>query len=651
MTQHDNQDKSHDFIIVGSGAGGGPLAANLALAGFSVLLIEAGSDKINDNYSVPAYHALSTEDPLYSWEFFVNHYSDNPQRDPKHHPQKNEKNSPRYPGVFYPRASGIGGCTTHHAMITVYPHESDWDYIANLVNDKSWCAKNMRQYFDRIERPRYGESSALIDILDHKEKVKKRFNKLIEAIKGDASPQHKKQGWLSITQADPKLLLKDIGGVKKFVIAALHTALKHGLTPMPGLNPNNPSVAEENREGINVIPISVDKGKRTGTRERILQTKNDLDKLRDKGKKSGVLDIATNTFVTNVVFDEKHPTRAIGVRCIPGEGLYSACHPEWPSEAPGEPIVYLANKEVILCGGAFNTPQLLMLSGIGPREELERPEISIDVRVDSYGVGKNLQDRYEVGVIAKASKDFKLLEKASFESRVNPEDPDPDPIFTDWREKGKGIYATNGAILGIIKRSSIQKEKKPPGPPDLYIFGVPGYFGGYAVGYSPIAVESKNYFTWAVLKGHTDNTSGFVSLKSADPFDTPLIHFKYFEESKQDHKNDLKSVVEGVEFIQKIYKQLEKDDLITEQVAPPPGVNLETFVKDNAWGHHASCTCPIGPIGKKCAVLDKDFQVQGTENLRVVDASVFPKIPGLFILASVYMISEKASDVIINKYK
>lgn len=98
--------EKYDFIIVGSGAGGGPLAANLAVAGFSVLLIEAGDDQINDNYSVPALHPRSTEDPLYSWEFFVKHYSD-PQRaekDPKYH---KKGQFPEAPGIFYPRATAV----------------------------------------------------------------------------------------------------------------------------------------------------------------------------------------------------------------------------------------------------------------------------------------------------------------------------------------------------------------------------------------------------------------------------------------------------------------------------------------------------------------------------------------------------------------
>jgi choline dehydrogenase len=124
-----------DFVIVGSGAGGGPLAANLALEGFSVLVIEAGGDKINDNYSVRAFHALSTEAPEFSWEFYVKHYSDgnHPERDPKYH---KPGEYPGAPGIFYPRASGVGACTTHHAMITIYPAESDWNNIAAIVGDQ-----------------------------------------------------------------------------------------------------------------------------------------------------------------------------------------------------------------------------------------------------------------------------------------------------------------------------------------------------------------------------------------------------------------------------------------------------------------------------------------------------------------------------------
>lgn len=639
--------QEYDFIIVGSGAGGGPLAANLALEGFSVLVIEAGGDKINDNYSVPAFHALSTEDPEFSWEFYVKHYSDdnNPERDPKYH-QTGEY--PGAPGIFYPRASAVGGCTTHHAMITVYPAESDWDNIAAIVGDDSWNAKHMRKYFDRLEHAQYRDGSVFLKLLRSPgDNISLLLRSLLSSEDGDGARAPRGAGWLAVSQADPILLLRDTQGVLNIVLEAFNTAVADGLEPMPGLNPNDPLVAENNREGVNVIPISVSNGRRTGTRERILQAKEKLDQMAAQGIPAGKLDVVTHTFATKVLFtDDGDKERATGVLCTPGKAIYNARHHDRTAGQKGEPIEYRAKKEVILCGGAFNTPQLLMLSGIGPRDELMLH--GIEVRIESPGVGKNLQDRYEVGVVTRAPRPFKLLEGAKFQPRVNPTDADPDKSFTKWREDRDGIYATNGAVLGIIKRSSTRNSSEAP---DLYIFGVPGCFRGYRIGYSAEAVHSQDQFTWAVLKGHTDNTSGEVTLKSSDPFDTPDINFHYFEESSQPWENDLQSVVDGVEFVLKINKKLVDDGVIVEQVAPDPTDDLHDFVRNNAWGHHASCSCKIGADDDRWAVLDKDFTVRGTSNLRVVDASVFPRIPGLFILSSVYMISDKASDVIINHYK
>ena len=91
--------------------------------------------------------------------------------------------------------------------------------------------------------------------------------------------------------------------------------------------------------------------------------------------------------------------------------------------------------------------------------------------------------------------------------------------------------------------------------------------------------------------------------------------------------------------------------LVSEELYPGPDVKtpeeIRRYIRDNAWGHHASCTCKIGADDDPMAVLDSNFRVRGTQGLRVVDASVFPRIPGLFIVSAVYMIAEKASDVIL----
>ena len=108
-------------------------------------------------------------------------------------------------------------------------------------------------------------------------------------------------------------------------------------------------------------------------------------------------------------------------------------------------------------------------------------------------------------------------------------------------------------------------------------------------------------------------------------------------------------MVDGVMFARTLTKRYAS--LIDDEEVPGKDVQtreeIAQFIKDEAWGHHASCSCKIGHKDDKMAVLDGDFKVYGTQNLRVVDASVFPHIPGYFIVTSVYMISEKASDVIL----
>ena len=202
-------------------------------------------------------------------------------------------------------------------------------------------------------------------------------------------------------------------------------------------------------------------------------------------------------------------------------------------------------------------------------------------------------------------------------------------------------------MIGIIKRSTPERPE-----PDLYIFGLPSFFRGYYPGYSEVIGPVKNHFTWAILKAHTNNTAGRVTLKSADPRDRPDINFRYFDEGNDTAQKDIEAVVAGVEFVRQMNKGLLNKLVTKREVVPGPDIaskeQLTQFIKDEAWGHHASCTCKIGPSSDPMAVLDSRFRVYGTKGLRVVDASVFPKIPGFFIVTPIYMISEKASDVIME---
>ena len=197
-----------------------------------------------------------------------------------------------------------------------------------------------------------------------------------------------------------------------------------------------------------------------------------------------------------------------------------------------------------------------MLSGVGPRDQLGKfgiPEV-----VNLPGVGGNLQDRYEVGVVSCFERDFALIDRATF----LPPDPDPDSYMQQWLKNGTGLYASNGTLIGIIRRSS--KELKDP---DLYIFGIPGFFRGYYPGYSKLFEYHHNRFTWAILKARTRNT-GRVELKSADPRDMPLINFQYFGDGGRASDPDLEAVVNGVQFVRAMNERLVNKGLISSEETP-----------------------------------------------------------------------------------
>lgn len=594
-----------EYVVIGSGAGGGPLAANLARAGHKVLLIEAGGDDGGPHYEVPAFHPLASEDPALSWAYYVRHYADQLQqeRDSKFVAAKN--------GVLYPRSGTLGGCTAHHAMITVTADASDWDYIAALTGDPSWRSANMRAYFQRLERCRY---------------------RAVPSAPAADPSRHGYDGWLTTQINDPLLLARD-AQLSQIVFGAIAEAgLPALFDPLTSarLDPNDWRVERDGRSGIYNIPVSVRGVRRDAVREYVLATAQAFpDNLL----------IRTHALVARILFEG---VRAVGVEYLEGAHLYRADPqaPQTGSEtAPRRQL--RVTREVILAAGAFNSPQILKLSGVGPREELAR--FGIPSIVDRQGVGRNLQDRYEVAVVTRMKRDFPLLAACRFQPPA-PGAP-ADPCHTEWL-KGGGPYATNGTVLGVIRRSAPARAES-----DLFIFGVPGFFRGYYPGYSQ-AIREKDFFTWAILKAHTRNTAGTVTLRSADPRDTPEVEFHYFAEGNDAQGEDLASVVAGIQYARRLNRPLYlPGGPAAAEVVPGAAVNspgdVAQFVADEAWGHHASCTNRMGIASDPLAVVDSRFRVFGTQGLRIVDASVFPRIPGFFIVTPIYVLSEKASDVIL----
>jgi choline dehydrogenase len=478
----------------------------------------------------------------------------------------------------------------------------------------------MRQYFQRLEKCSYLPNSVV---------------------------GHGFSGWLSTSLTDLSLVVED-NKLLKIVLNAITsmgqggplTSLINSVTGLAGallmdLNAATPS--RDSTQGVYQIPIATANGARSGPRQFILDTAGAVN---PDGSKKYHLDILLNSLVTKVRFDRTGVVpRAVGVDFKQGASLYRA-DPRSKTAGAGVLGSVNATSEVILAAGAFNTPQLLKLSGIGPSAELK--SFGIPVIANLPGVGTNLQDRYEATVIGQTTSDFTVIQDCTFYRTPT------DPCVAQWQAgltpTLKGVYASNGIALGLMKKSSAAAATDNP---DVFIVGAPVGFKGYYNGYSADATADSRHWTWLTLKAHSRNNAGTVKLRSSDPRDTPIINFNSFNDPASGAL-DLQAVLEGMKFTRGMLNSV---GLFTE-VWPGPQVatdaQLQQFIKNEAWGHHASCTCPIGANSDPMAVLDSSFRVRGVSSLRVVDASVFPKIPGYFMALPVYMISEKAADVILG---
>lgn len=323
-------------------------------------------------------HPFASEYTPIRWDFFVERHEDEEQalRDTKYTWQtpdgeywskllySNEKppQGSVKKGLLYPRTGALGGCTVHNAQLMVQATKKDWNDIAELTGDSSWSSKTMDGYFKKLERNEYIQGSLL-------------------------NPNsHGTKGWLPTRLTPATLIAQDLKIVSLLLAACSATGkgLVSGLLGTVGgalsalsLDVNTMAKNRDVDDILYQMPLSMNSDYiRTGPRDFVLEVA--MAKNKD-GSKKYKLDIALNTLVTKVNFDQSGDIpQAVGVDYIFGKSLYRADPRASTGSAKGtEAGTINASREVIVSGGAFNTPQILKLSGVGPAEELKAHGIPV----------------------------------------------------------------------------------------------------------------------------------------------------------------------------------------------------------------------------------------------------------------------------------
>lgn len=339
------------------------------------------------------------------------------------------------------------------------------------------------------------------------------------------------------------------------------------------------------------------------------------------------LKVRSSVTVNRILLDKSKKATGVEVKDFSGKNRQIKCKP---------------TGEVLVCGGAINSPKLLQLSGIGPKDVLSKA--NVECQVNLPGVGKNLQDHPAVVIThnvekGKASTDEMVWRPIGMKAKPRLK------AITKWLVNGNGPLTSPGCDHGAYYRT----DKRLQSPDVQFRFvAARGADPDGVLSYIKIAKEGApiSGLTLQVLAIRPKSV-GSVEIQSNDPNEKPNVDLGFLSNSA-----DVASMVKGVKKGREILASSAFQDVVVgDEIWPGKDVQtdaeIEQYIRTNVHTANAIVgTCKIGRASDRYAVVDNELRVHGTSNLRVIDSSVMPKIPGGQTASSTVMIAERGADLV-----
>ena len=474
--------------------------------------------------------------------------------------------------IYQPRGKVTGGSSSINGMIWVRGHPADYDAWAQATADARWSYENLIGAFRKCE-----DASAL----------RAHGPTTRSADRGyEGAMRIADNGW--------------VHSLSRHFLRAAQEAI-------PGLLPSEDFNSGDNTQGVGVYELNQHEGERWGTARAYLS-----EAVRARPN----LTLRSSCTATRVLW---------GGNCEGEEGPVATGIEFLPRGQAGRQVA--RSRGVVLAGGVFNTPQLLMLSGVGPADELAA--LNIPLVCDAPGVGQNLHDHLDIGVsVENPSGEALGLSAAALPSLAAA------PLR--WLLGGGGLLTSNGVDAGGYVTSNPAEVDRE----DLQLHFFPGSLRDYS-----LAGTVGHQFALNVYLSRP-KSRGRLWLDSADPLDKPRMVFNYLEAEE-----DREALVSGVRIARRILEAPALAPFRGAEIAPGAAVQTDEEVlaflrQATKSAHHPVGTCAMGRATDPHAVLDSELRVRGVRGVRVCDASAMPSIPTSNPHSSVIAMAERCAELI-----